>query len=270
MTRIVSNFSRAALATSLLLAVGCDQTAEVGGAYVDLEAMEQAELPMEQLIALTDVASFQVDEAGIELETLLRGPDSDFTEGIVVSTFGEEGTAVFHSSDVIKFDETNFGVTPGQGDPTEVERPGDDRPHEPRGFRLLWSNFTSGGLGLNGELELHQEGIATADVQISMGGNEADLDMEGTWRQDEGGADVYMSGKMIDDLGLAWTVRTDALRLEVGCSVASGGRWLAEAVDRGADATPTRFEVVYQEGCSGCADLYVNGTPIGRSCVGGN
>ena len=79
-----------------------------------------------------------------------------------------------------------------------------------------------------------------------------------------------MRGSMTDGLGLEWSVQTDALRLETGCSVASGGRWLAEAISTQASSSPLRFEVVYMEGCGGCADLFINGTAIGRSCVGGN
>ena len=63
-TTLVSAFSRAALVTSLAFAAGCDTT--VADAHVDLDAMNQAELPMERLMALADMTVFQV-ERGVEL-----------------------------------------------------------------------------------------------------------------------------------------------------------------------------------------------------------
>ncbi|GEM_PF-3367297 len=262
-TTLVSSFSRAALVTGLLLAAGCDTSS--GDAYVDVDAMNQAELPMEQLLALTDMTVFQVEQ-GLDLSQMPYAGGDTEVDSVVVTTFGEEGSAVFMPG-------VSAGPPEGMGDTAEgdaISRPGGDEEDErPRGYRLLWANFTSGGLGLNGDLELHDSGLATADVEIAMGGDVSELSMSGSWTQDGGGADVTMSGSMTDEQGMSWQVQTDALRLEVGCTIASGGRWLAEAVTAGDTTNPLRFEVRYQEGCGGCADLFIDDTPIGRSCVGG-
>jgi hypothetical protein len=266
MTRntLVSAFSRAALVTSLAFAAGCDTT--VADAHVDLDAMNQAELPMERLMALADMTVFQV-ERGVDLQSMPGiGGSTDVGE-VVVTAFGEKGSAVFLPSAGLVGPST-VGQEPDE-DEEPSTRPGSEEDKTPRGFRLLWANFTSGGLGLNGDLELHNSGLATADVAISMGGSTADLEMTGSWRGDTAGADVTMSGSMTDDQGMSWRVQTDELRLDVGCTVAAGGRWLAEATTADASTNPLRFEVVYEDNCGGCADLFVNDTPIGRSCVGG-
>ena len=261
-TTLVSAFSRAALVAGLALTAGCD--APTGDAHVDLAVMNQARAPMEQLMALTDVTVFQVED-GMELSDMPHAGGDVHVDSVVVTAFGEEGEAVFvPSSGVVG--------APSQG--TEEadeadERPPVDEDEQPRGFRLLWANFTSGGLGLNGDLELHAGGVATAEVEIAMGGQVSDLEMSGIWTQDGGGADVTMSGSMTDDQGTSWQVQTDALRLELGCTVASGGPWLAQAGSDDHPPNAQRFEVRYQEGCGGCADLFINDTPIGRSCVGG-
>jgi hypothetical protein len=257
---LVSWFSRAALASTFLLAAGCD--APSGDAFVDVEALDQALIPMEQLVALADMTVFQMEE-GMTLAALVGDPDH--ADGsVVVSAFGEDGSAVFMPAAGLD------APVPEAGSEEEPASNREDDRQPPRGFRLLWADFTSGGLGLDGDLELAGNGVATADVEITLGGQTSRLTMTGFWIHDGGGADVSMTGSMVDGMGYAWTVHTDALRLERGCAVVSGGRWMAEAVSVDGTSNPLRFEVRYQEGCGGCTDLFVNDTPIGRSCVGGN